>query len=87
MCGDGAINCISVHPPLFGTHKAAGNWENDSDIVSTHDETRQRPFTYNIAKSVRMNMHHLVYGELDKVSNQLLDMPQLTGEMTREFEV
>lgn len=89
MCRDGKINCISVHPPLFGSHKAAGNAAKNSDIVSSssNDKTRQRPFTYNIAKSVRLNMHHLVYGELDQVSNQFRDMPELKGPMTRVYEM
>ena len=52
--------CWAVVPPLFAQHRAAGAENRDSDIQGVNDNVRERGFTKNIQRSVRLNARKLL---------------------------
>ena len=49
-------NCVSVWPPLIGSHIAAGPERKDSDIRNTPSEAREKGETMFISNSAIMDM-------------------------------
>ena len=86
------IKCIGVFPQIVDSHKAAGRLSRDSDIGNySPEEIRQQGYTFNIVKSTRLNVDHLLAGERDKVERQWPTDVQATGlpkakPMTRVLE-
>ena len=65
------VKCIGVFPQLIDSHKAAGRISRDSDIGNySAQEVRQKGFTFNIVHSTRLNVDHLLAGEMDKIERQ-----------------
>lgn len=56
------FTCISIYPTLVDSHKAAGNRTKDSDIgvIDEKEAVREKGFTWNIVRSVRINMESLL---------------------------
>ncbi len=53
--------CLSVYPQIIDSHKPAGSTARDSDINTAGDvEDRERGYTFNILRSVRMNLDKLI---------------------------
>ena len=87
------IKCIGVFPQIVDSHKAAGRLSRDSDIGNySPAEVRQQGYTFNIVKSTRLNVDHLLAGERDKIERQWPTDRQATGPpiakpMTRVLEL
>ncbi len=74
------VRCIAVFPQIIDTHKAAGRLSRDSDIGDySPQETRQKGFTFNIVRSARLNVDHLLAGEMDMIERQWPDDPVIEG--------
>jgi hypothetical protein len=74
------VKCIAVFPQIIDTHKAAGRLSRDSDIGQySVEETRQQGFTFNIVHSARLNVDHLLAGEMDKIERQWPEDPIIEG--------
>ena len=59
----GEFRCLSVYPQIVDSHKAAGSILRDSDInnpAGTMDEERETGYTFNIVRSVRLNIEKLL---------------------------
>lgn len=73
MCGKKERNfkCISVFPQIVDSHRSAGPESKDSDIANRRGGGyRQRGYTANIVHSTRLNVDHLINGDMDKIENQ-----------------
>lgn len=72
MCGQKERNftCISVFPQIVDSHRSAGPESKDSDIGSRKGGYRQRGYTANIVHSTRLNIDHLINGDMDKIESQ-----------------
>ncbi|KAL8719193.1 MAG: hypothetical protein Q9225_003772 [Loekoesia sp. 1 TL-2023] len=85
---DPNFKCIAIFPQIVDSHKAAGRQSRDSDIGSFDPKSiREKGFTYNIARSTRLNIENLIYGGKDaKIEDQWPDLPKLTGPRRTKFE-
>jgi len=53
--------CLSVYPQIIDSHKPAGSTARDSYINTAGDvDDRERGYTFNILRSVRMNLDKLI---------------------------
>lgn len=76
------FTCISVFPQLVASHRALGSKLKDSDIRAEGDGYRTKAFSDNIVHSTRLNVDHLLNGQMDKIENQFaVDMEPLNGTM------
>ncbi|KAL9599371.1 MAG: hypothetical protein Q9219_003904 [cf. Caloplaca sp. 3 TL-2023] len=72
MCEDPARNfrCVGVFPQMVDSHRGAGSSSKDSDISTGEEKVRKKGFSYNIVRSTRLNVGHLIDGEVEKVESQ-----------------
>lgn len=57
----GEFVCLSVYPQIIDSHKPAGSTARDSDINTVDEvEDRESGYTFNILRSVRMNLDKLI---------------------------
>lgn len=77
------VKCVAVFPQVMDSHKAAGRVSRDSDIgVYSQKEVRQKGFTFNVVHSTRLNMDHLLKGEMDLIESQWPDDPEVVGPVS-----
>lgn len=61
---DPSVKCIGVFPQLVDSHKGPGRLNQDSDIGSfSEEEVRTRGYTFNLARSTRLNIDRLLDGQ------------------------
>ena len=83
------FKCIGVFPQIVGDHKPAGSGSRDTDIADGGQNIREKGFTYNMIKSVRMNADALIDGDMDKVEPQWPEdtpNPPLNGPVILEYK-
>ncbi|KAI4177151.1 MAG: hypothetical protein LQ343_000633 [Gyalolechia ehrenbergii] len=88
MCEDGSRNfrCIGVFPQLVDSHRGAGSSSKDSDISHGEEQVRKKGFSYNIVRSTRLNVGHLIDGDVDAVESQWPgEVPELAGDVKISF--
>ena len=83
MCRDDPnFKCIGVFPQLIDSHKGAGRLSRDSDIGTfSAQSVRQKGYTFNIVHSTRLNIDHLLAGEMDKIERQWPNDPEVKGSL------
>ena len=82
------FKCISAFPQIFGIHRAVGAANRDSDIVSEEGGDRDIGFSFNIARSTRLNLDALIDGRRDQVVSQWpADESNLTGPVEIELRI
>lgn len=71
MCRNTERNfkCISIFPQLVDSHRSAGPDFKDTDMGNRGDGYRDRAYTFNIVHSTRLNVDHLINGDMDKIEN------------------
>ena len=80
MCTLSDFKCIGVFPQMFDSHRPPGRLVRDSDIGTySADEIRSKGYTFNIVHSTRLNMDHLLAGEMDLIERQWPDDPKVVG--------
>ncbi len=82
MCDhdDRGFQCVAVFPQLVDTYRAAGSSSKDSDIASVGDQLRSKGMAFNIVHSTKLNIPHLIDGNIDKIESQWPgEVPELTG--------
>ena len=81
MChNDPDFRCISVYPQIIDSYKAAGAINRDSDIGDIKgNEQRKTGYTFNIVRSVRVNLARLISGKGEEPKLQWGDQPQVEG--------
>ncbi|KAL8936646.1 MAG: hypothetical protein Q9211_004090 [Gyalolechia sp. 1 TL-2023] len=88
MCEDEARNfrCIGVFPQMVDSHRGAGSSSKDSDISHAQEQVRKKGFSYNIVRSTRLNVGHLIDGDIDGVESQWPgEVPELEGDVKISF--
>ncbi|KAL8705552.1 MAG: hypothetical protein Q9201_001330 [Fulgogasparrea decipioides] len=88
MCNDHSRNfrCIGVFPQMVDSHRGAGSSSKDSDISRGEEQVRKKGFSYNIVRSTRLNVGHLIDGEMDKIESQWPgEVPELEGDVKISF--
>ena len=66
-CQKSSVKCISVLPQIVDSHKAAGSLDRESDVgVYSPQEFRQKVHTYNMVKSVRLDLDATLEEETDE---------------------
>lgn len=93
MCStkERGFKCISVYPQLVDVHKAAGGANKDSDIEYANakpskGDVRERGHSFNILRSMRLNVDLLIDGKADKAESQWPDeTPTLKGDVFTEM--
>ena len=90
MCrNDPDFYCLSVFPQIIDSHKAAGPHNRDSDLgdMSQVKEVRKKGYTFNIVRSVRLNVKQLIMGRGgDELEPQWPDQPEVQGPITTRWE-
>lgn len=90
MCKDDPdFKCLAVFPQIVDSHKAAGAVDRDSDIadLSENKEIRKKGYTFNIVRSVRINLKKLVLGKGgEDMDLQWDDQPPVDGPITTRWE-
>ena len=77
---DPSVKCIGVNPQLVDSHKGAGRLSRDSDIGNfSPKEFRNKGYTPNVVHSTRLNVDHLLAGELDQIEKQWPNDPEVSG--------
>lgn len=86
MCNDHSRNfrCIGVFPQMVDSHRGAGSSSKDSDISHAEEQVRKKGFSYNIVRSTRLNVGHLIEGEMDKIESQ---WPGEVPEMEEDIKI
>ncbi|KAI4138398.1 MAG: hypothetical protein L6R39_006808 [Caloplaca ligustica] len=86
MCHDHSRNfrCIGVFPQMVDSHRGAGSSSKDSDISKGEEQVRKKGFSYNIVRSTRLNVGHLIDGEMDKIESQ---WPGEVPEMEEDLKI
>ncbi|KAL9059396.1 MAG: hypothetical protein Q9206_001525 [Seirophora lacunosa] len=82
MCKDHSrdFRCIGVFPQMVDSHRGAGSSSKDSDISKGPEQDRKKGFSYNIVRSTRLNVGHLISGEMDKIESQWPgEVPEMEG--------
>lgn len=83
------FKCVAAAPALWGSHRAAGPMNKDSDIQRWNPDepisVREKGETYNIVHSMRMNGENILVNGLEGVTTQW-DMPQLEGPVRTRYE-
>jgi len=87
LCKEKKITCLTVFPPMFGTHAPIGDSDKESDIKLDKGGFRDKGRTYNVAYSVKLNLDHLVMNEREKSEPQWDDMPDIRGPVSRQYVV
>lgn len=83
---DPDFRCIGIYPQIIDSHKAAGAVSRDSDIGDiTTTEQRKTGYTFNIVRSVRINLRKLIQGNLVEAKLQWGDQPVVEGAITTRF--
>ncbi|KAI4283599.1 MAG: hypothetical protein L6R35_005113 [Caloplaca aegaea] len=88
MCHDHSRNfrCIGVFPQMVDSHRGAGSSSKDSDISKGEEQDRKKGFSYNIVRSTRLNVGHLISGEMDKIESQWPgEVPEMEGGVKISF--
>ncbi|KAL8935790.1 MAG: hypothetical protein Q9216_005259 [Gyalolechia sp. 2 TL-2023] len=88
MCEDKARNfrCVGVFPQMVDSHRGAGSSSKDSDISHGEEQVRKKGFSYNIVRSTRLNIGHLIDGDVDAVESQWPgEVPELEGDVKISF--
>ncbi|KAL8647996.1 MAG: hypothetical protein Q9210_005233 [Variospora velana] len=88
MCNDHSRNfrCIGVFPQMVDSHRGAGSSSKDSDISTAEEQDRKKGFSYNIVRSTRLNVGHLISGEMDKIESQWPgEVPEMEGGVKISF--
>lgn len=89
MCSDKkrGFRCIGMFPQIIGDHKPAGGADKDSDIgKGSHDNVREKGFSYNVVYSTRLNFGKLIDGKRDQAKSQWPDdMEPVHGEVEMEW--
>ncbi|KAI4126910.1 MAG: hypothetical protein LQ338_003487 [Usnochroma carphineum] len=88
MCNDHSRNfrCIGVFPQMVDSHRGAGSSSKDSDISKGEEQVRKKGFSYNIVRSTRLNVGHLIDGEMDKIESQWPgEVPEMEGGVKISF--
>ncbi|KAL8683122.1 MAG: hypothetical protein Q9186_000936 [Xanthomendoza sp. 1 TL-2023] len=88
MCHDHSrgFRCIGVFPQMVDSHRGAGSSSKDSDISKGKEMDRKKGFSYNIVRSTRLNVGHLILGEEDKIESQWPgEVPELKGPVKVSF--
>ncbi|KAL9017791.1 MAG: hypothetical protein Q9185_004880 [Variospora sp. 1 TL-2023] len=88
MCHDHSRNfrCIGVFPQMVDSHRGAGSSSKDSDISKGQEQDRKKGFSYNIVRSTRLNVGHLISGEMDKIESQWPgEVPEMEGGVKISF--
>lgn len=88
MCNDHSrgFRCIGVFPQLVDSHRGAGSSSKDSDISKGQEMERKKGFSFNIVRSTRLNVGHLIAGEEDKIESQWPgEVPELEGPVRVSF--
>ncbi|KAL8728881.1 MAG: hypothetical protein Q9166_005121 [cf. Caloplaca sp. 2 TL-2023] len=88
MCNDHSreFRCIGVFPQLVDSHRGAGSSSKDSDISKGNEVDRKKGFSYNIVRSTRLNVGHLIVGEAEKIESQWPgEVPELEGPVKVSF--
>lgn len=80
---DPDVKCLAPFPQIIDTHKPAGRLSRDSDIGDfSAKESRGKGFTWNIAKSVRLNVDVLLDGGGEgEVESQWPEEGELEGDV------
>ena len=89
MCDqpDRGFRCVGVFPQILDVYRAAGSKSKDSDIDGGEEKLRSKPETFNIVHSTKINIPHLINGNLDKVESQWpREVPELTGPVRITLE-
>ncbi|KAL8714207.1 MAG: hypothetical protein Q9220_001936 [cf. Caloplaca sp. 1 TL-2023] len=77
-----AFRCIGIFPQLVDSHRGAGSSLKDSDI----SKDRKKGFSYNIVRSTRLSVAHLVAGDSENVDSQWPgEVPELQGGVKVNF--
>ncbi|KAL8949524.1 MAG: hypothetical protein Q9222_004381 [Ikaeria aurantiellina] len=80
------FRCIGIFPQLVDSHRGAGSSSKDSDISHGPEQDRKKGFSYNIVRSTRLNVAHLLAGDLENVESQWPgEVPELEGEVKVSF--
>ncbi|KAI4224990.1 MAG: hypothetical protein L6R36_004259 [Xanthoria steineri] len=88
MCHDHsrAFRCIGVFPQIVDSHRGAGSSSKDSDISKGDEVDRKKGFSFNIVRSTRLNVEHLIDGQLSKIESQWPgEVPELEGPVKVSF--
>ncbi|KAL8787912.1 MAG: hypothetical protein Q9213_001939 [Squamulea squamosa] len=93
MCNDHSrgFRCIGVFPQMVDSHRGAGSSLKDSDIskgaMSKGDDVdRKKGFSFNIVRSTRLNVEHLIDREDQKIESQWPgEVPELEGPVKVSF--
>ncbi|KAL8928119.1 MAG: hypothetical protein Q9172_001029 [Xanthocarpia lactea] len=88
MCNDHsrAFRCIGVFPQLVDSHRGAGSSLKDSDISKGDEVDRKKGFSYNIVRSTRLNVEHLIDGQESQIESQWPgEVPELDGPVRVSF--
>ncbi len=84
---DPDFKCIGIFPQIIDSHKAAGAVNRDSDIGEIKgSEQRKNGYTFNIVRSVRVNLSRLISGKGEELKVQWNDQPALEGPVTTRVE-
>lgn len=90
MCrNDPDFQCLAVFPQIIDSHKAAGPENRDSDLgdMSQVKGVRKKGYTFNIVRSVRLNLKQLIMGKSeDQLELQWGDQPEVKGPITTRWE-
>lgn len=88
MCEDHSRNfrCIGVFPQIVDSHRGAGSSSKDSDISHGEEKDRKKGFSYNIVRSTRLNVGHLIDGKMDEVESQWPgEVPEMEDDIKISF--
>ncbi|KAL8904847.1 MAG: hypothetical protein Q9207_003007 [Kuettlingeria erythrocarpa] len=88
MCNDHSRNfrCIGVFPQMVDSHRGAGSSSKDSDISHGQEQDRKKGFSYNIVRSTRLNVGHLIEGKMDEVESQWPgEVPEMDDDIKISF--
>ncbi|KAL8772992.1 MAG: hypothetical protein Q9209_002012 [Squamulea sp. 1 TL-2023] len=88
MCNDHSrgFRCIGIFPQIVDSHRGAGSSLKDSDISKGDEVDRKKGFSYNIVRSTRLNVEHLIDGEDAKIESQWPgEVPELEGPVKVSF--
>ena len=79
---DPDIKCVGVFPQLIDSHKPAGRLSRSSDIGDySPQEIRPKSYTHNIVHSTRLNVDHLLAGQVDMIERQWPEDPMVDGPL------
>ena len=89
MCQDESrgFKCVGVFPQVIDSHRPAGPIDKDSDIATRPDQVRDHGMTFNIVHSTRLNVEHLMDGDMDAIESQWpTEIPKLHGGVRTKYQ-